>query len=146
MTLSACEARSPPNAWPGFRCRGVFVFSEHWGLLGKEGRGKAAILLLGAAGVPWQAFSLQPATWLIAVKIWGGGWVAFLGWRISVVAPKSWPLRMDFWFLLEEPKGPFDTRYGAEISRWPSDTRILFYFKECPLSEVSSQENKWLAL
>lgn len=63
-----------------------------------------------------------------------------------MVAPKNWPLRMDFWFLLEEAKGPFDNRYGAEISRWPSDTRILFYFKECPLSEVSSQENKWLAL
>lgn len=54
------------------------------GAPGEGGERDAAILLLGAAGVPWQAFSLQPATWLIAVKIWGGGlgrlsWLENLG-------------------------------------------------------------------
>lgn len=43
-----------------------------------------------------------------------------------MVTLKNWPLRMDLWFLSEETKSPFDTRYGAEISWWPSNTLILF--------------------
>lgn len=56
--------------------------SQHTeGLLGKEGRGRPPSCFWGLLGFSWQAFSLQPATWLIADKIWGGGWVASPGWR-----------------------------------------------------------------
>lgn len=55
------------------------------GLLGKGGEGEAAILLLGAAGFSGRRFSVQPATWLVADQVWGGGLVACPAWRVSVV-------------------------------------------------------------
>lgn len=122
VALSVCEAQAPPNAWPRFRCRGVFVFSGHGGAPGeRRGRG-GRHLAAGGCRVLGQAFFSAACD--VADRRSGlGRWVGRLPWLEGLSGYlKNWPLRMGFWFLLEEFKVPFHTRYGAQIRRWPRDT------------------------